>query len=518
MKKYLKILGISALFGLMTLPVYADSYSEIKDQMNVGDVIIGNTLFSKDTFISANRAAKAGALYAKNNGTNLETYKYIGQGMWYVYDDSVGTFVAVKDNDKISNIENSLNINYINNKPLTYKIKAKDGNFYVLRKDNSLELLNFENSEQEENFIDMSYFLGDPICEDCNVTIDYGDVADLINFDQQNQILTCTYGAEFKFGVTYENGDTSTMVGSCGYKPLDFEMTDIKNLSVTPIKLESISISDASPAAYKNNSKVKLVSDVYGYNNQLTYLGDLESFEAPIYGMNLLGKWIVLDLQFAEGNSTLGYQVYTTSKVNYRTLNAEGNIIRLYVDATDLDKKVYFAVVSGGGDYTNFALEITKIAEDYSINLDTNIYEELNLIQRRNMDSVSYFVEESNEFTYYDRDNKKLYVNPPMYGYFRDDEGIKHYQIINNGESYETRMDLLIGILEYKTNGSTLFIPVFKEQLKDLKNNSVLTNSNNSDFKLMYFNGEVSEEQQGYFDELKNLGVTIKDVTNQFYE
>lgn len=84
-----------------------------------GDVIIGNTVFHSDVWISASRASKAGSLYTKINGkTDIKTYYFaadLGDSeLWYVYNDDIEAYEML-DDEELEEVKNNLEVLFNNN-------------------------------------------------------------------------------------------------------------------------------------------------------------------------------------------------------------------------------------------------------------------------------------------------------------------------------------------------------------------------------------------------------------------
>ena len=84
-----------------------------------GDIVIGNTVFHEDTWISAARASKAGALFTRNNigDTNIYIYYYVNDNIIYVYNENEEKYNLLSE-EEISNLNTNLNIYYENNEGL----------------------------------------------------------------------------------------------------------------------------------------------------------------------------------------------------------------------------------------------------------------------------------------------------------------------------------------------------------------------------------------------------------------
>ena len=120
MKKVIRKIVLSLFMFFCTFVVVnADS---LYDNLQSGDIIIGNTTFRSGTWVSTTRASKAGALFNQNTGsTNLKTYFYVNKNLWYELNDATDEYRMLSSSE-ISEIENNLKIFYENNSglPKTY--------------------------------------------------------------------------------------------------------------------------------------------------------------------------------------------------------------------------------------------------------------------------------------------------------------------------------------------------------------------------------------------------------------
>lgn len=101
--------------------------ASLESVIGPGDIIIGNTVFRADDWISASRASKAGALYAMNTGeTDVRVFYYDDMEEWYEYNDTTSKYELITE-PTLSELGDIINVYYDNNEPLvnTYESYVK---------------------------------------------------------------------------------------------------------------------------------------------------------------------------------------------------------------------------------------------------------------------------------------------------------------------------------------------------------------------------------------------------------
>ena len=181
------ILGFIMLF-VCGISVNAASLDSV---IEPGDIIIGNTVFRADDWISASRASKAGALYAMNTGnTDVRVFYYDDFEEWYEYNDELLKYELVKEPTLIE-LENIIEIYYDNNEPLVhtyesyveYEYDEESDEEYIIDSNSVFQLFYVF----DENYLKL---------EDDNVILDF-----------ENETITCPYGYVFDFSYEYEESD-----------------------------------------------------------------------------------------------------------------------------------------------------------------------------------------------------------------------------------------------------------------------------------------------------------------------
>ena len=209
------------------------------NDLSSGDIVIGNTRFKSGTWVSASRAAKAGALYTNNTGnTDLNTYLYINPVVIYVYDDTIENYKLLNSNE-IVNLEIEMNIYYENNVPLvnTYESYVE----YEYDEETGEEMINAFNMVFE--FYDFLPELGEIMVDDPEVELDY-----------TNQTITCPYDKTFEFQVVRDN-EGMDYIGYCGLDEFDFIFADdarMESIQVDNIEVSNIQNENQSKISFEN--------------------------------------------------------------------------------------------------------------------------------------------------------------------------------------------------------------------------------------------------------------------------
>ena len=339
MKKIIKNLVLSfILFFSFTCFVNAEG---IYDYLDSEDIIIGNTIFKTDTWISANRAAKAGALYAKNmEDTNVYTLLYIDEDLWFIYDEDEEEYTQL-DQETIALVEEYLSLYYINNEPMLHTYNAY-----------------YEETEEEPITNDAYWFL-DMYGSEYGVEFD----DDEVTVDLDNGTITCPYEKEFDF--TLDNGSVNG-VGVCGLDDFYFYYVHNEPESV-PLELESIVLSEEGENqdkvteldSYSNKNKnIKITSPFDQTGNEWEDKTEISfdvEFNQNVYQWNL----------FQSGNVDYNVEPTSDSNVLRVTLNiddTQNNSIRFaYIDNLSNTYEIFIINIEAL-DLPDFDLRISDIS------------------------------------------------------------------------------------------------------------------------------------------------------------
>lgn len=328
-KRSIKLFLLTCIIGLSSLiNVNADT---LYDKISPGDVIIGNTVFKGNTWISANRAAEAGSLYTLNTGEiNRNTYLYDDLEDWYKYNNDTEKYELLSSLE-VSEIQDIIHIYYENNKPLIntyesyveYEYDEEYDENYIL---DANDVYLFYNEMYGEIFLEDE--------TDENVKLDY-----------ENETITCPYHYVFDFKVV-ANDEAENFKGICGIN--DFEYVYEEEYNLEEISIESIELTSKSD--YPNLLNQDKVDFSDGYIEVLDEL-EVVSYEGnnEYYPIAFEGKYIAFDITFSENNN-----VYYYSLMERYVLSNGENYYTEYIDDTTL--RLFLPVDSYGNSSYSFLL------------------------------------------------------------------------------------------------------------------------------------------------------------------
>lgn len=322
------IIGFIVLF-VCILNVQAANLEEL---IEPGDIIIGNTVFRADDWISASRASKAGALYAMNTGeTDVRVFYYDDMEEWYEYSDATSKYELVKE-PTLSELSDIIDVYYDNNEPLvnTYESYAEYDDESVI---------------MDANYVYMFFnnFYGDIFVNDEDVEIDY-----------DNETITCSYGKVFDFEVV-SNNETEKFKGICGTKEFTIETEEEYNYE--KLEIESIELVNALEDENLINQE-KVMLDYYTSNDHYSF-ADIyinEELEETLPSLAPISStYVAVDIKL-KGESK--YELIHDINDAYVLLEGEDSI-RLYLTADSY----------GFSDYT-----LTLLDYKYGTFEEVNIY------------------------------------------------------------------------------------------------------------------------------------------------
>lgn len=302
-KRSIKLFLLTCIIGLSSLiNVNADA---LYDKISPGDVIIGNTVFKSNTWISANRAAEAGSLYTLNTGeVNKNTYLYDDLEDWYKYNNDTEKYELLSSLE-VSEIQDIIHIYYENNKPLVNIYES----YSLIEGDELLEandVFRFYNSLYGEIFLEDE--------TDENVKLDY-----------ENETITCPYHYVFDFQVV-ANNEPVNFKGICGIEGFSFELEDYYENE--RIEIESIELVDAEENSdLLNQGKIDF-EHYDSVNNYVTINEELEEYLPDLAGKS--GAYVAFDINIS-GNSSYRIVDKNFNDKNFSIVGYEG-YIRLYLE------------------------------------------------------------------------------------------------------------------------------------------------------------------------------------------
>ena len=302
-KRSIKLFLLTCIISLSSLiNVNADA---LYDKISPGDVIIGNTVFKSNTWISANRAAEAGSLYTLNTGeVNKNTYLYDDLEDWYKYNNDTEKYELLSSLE-VSEIQDIIHIYYENNKPLVKTYES----YSLIEGDELLEandVFRFYNSLYGEIFLEDE--------TDENVKLDY-----------ENETITCPYQYVFNFQVV-ANNEPVNFIGICGVDDFSFELED--NYNQEKIEIESIELVDAEGNPdLLNQSKVDF-EHYDSLNNYVTINEELEEYLPNLAGKS--GAYVAFDINIS-GNSSYRIVERDFSDKDFSIIGYDDHI-RLYLE------------------------------------------------------------------------------------------------------------------------------------------------------------------------------------------
>lgn len=295
--------------------------ASLESVIEPGDIIIGNTVFRADDWISASRASKAGALYAMNTGeTDVRVFYYDDMEEWYEYNDTTSKYELITE-PTLSELGDIINVYYDNNEPLVntyesyvkYEYDEEYDEYYPSESNRVFELFYvFDESNLK--------------LEDENVILDF-----------ENETITCPYGYVFDFSDEYEEGKIEKYKGICGVDEFKFESEEdynYKKLEIENIELVSVSEDenlinqDRVTLDYHNPNDFYSFADIY-INEELEET--LPSL-APISS-----TYVAVDIKL-KGESN--YELLHDIDEAYAILEDKSSI-RLYLTADDYGYKYY---------------------------------------------------------------------------------------------------------------------------------------------------------------------------------
>lgn len=288
-KKVLMAFIMFFAFGMTTNALSSSILSK-------GDIVIGNTVFHEDTWISAARASKAGALFTKNNigDTNIYIYYYVNDNLIYVYNESEEKYNLLSE-EEINNLNTNLNIYYENNEGLLNTYQKTD------EEDDSVDIL-------------LNYVTDD---ENYNIELDDKNVV----VDTTNETITCPYEYEFTFKVNFKNAveseSSEQFYGYCGINGFTLVNEYEKNLA----PLDVVSVELASDENFINQNKLEYNGSYYKINDNLQ--------EFMVDGQT--GKYVVFDITLNENSVQPEVYENNYSNMNVKTKYIGKNKVRCFI-------------------------------------------------------------------------------------------------------------------------------------------------------------------------------------------
>lgn len=320
------------------------------DIVEPGDIIIGNTVFRSDDWISATRSSKAGALYYENTGeTDVRVFYYDDLGDWYEYNDSTSKYELIIE-PTLSELEDIINIYYDNNIAILHN--------YDYPYDYSLYLSNGEIRRVSSN----------------NVTF-------------KDTYISCPYGEWFEFDFyNFDIYERETYEGFCGFDGnFEFWLKDdsfYSNLNIMKIT-KGYGTNNDSNILNVYYEKEDLLND-----NNLIQISVLDTLQNSSEGYDFgEGKFIALNIKFDNNydnneDTTLSdvsgktYNIYSSSNVNY-SVNEYGIIgqFTLYLDLSSFEDSADFVIIDEHGNYETITIRYALFNEDNYISADVESIE-----------------------------------------------------------------------------------------------------------------------------------------------
>lgn len=486
-----RIIGLCCTLIVISLSLIINASADtIYNKLQPGDIVIGRTLF-RNTWISSNRAAVAGALYREvTEEIDIKTYKYVstvnGKKIWYVLEDN-NNYKLLSDRE-VEELENNLYINYNNNEPIVHTY----------------------NKEESVDFFDTFY--GEKTYRE--IKADNED----FKIYENSKTLTCPYGLDFSFTARDTNNKITYYKGYCGLDDVFyFSMIDGSSSgtgSSGSSSINRVSIVDiTTPQYYSSEKETKNYSNIINFKYRkdgigmhfvnVGLFGKLEKFE--LYSKK--GSWITLDIKL-DGEKTSS--LYTSSYIEYfvdSSLNIDNNTIRVHINADTLLPSQYinFIFTDSNGYSSSLHIQFNFYNEN-KIYLNTNKYERYDY-------SVSNGFRLINEKNYneyyslfYNKIARELYVSNSTYKELIScDDGLK--LISSNSNSNYDLKDLSLIVIykkqsynyDYITRDKFLNFLTENDTLKDY----ILTAS---DIKIYYFfKDDITKEEQEHLEYLDSF-------------
>lgn len=503
MKKVIRKIVLSLFMFFCTFVVVnADS---LYDNLQSGDIIIGNTTFRSGTWVSTTRASKAGALFNQNTGsTNLKTYFYVNKNLWYELNDATDEYRMLSSSE-ISEIENNLQIFYENNNGLskTYLKNSDDGAGLILDYATNNDGVDFK-------------------LDDANVKI-----------DKVNETVSCPIDYEFSFNVAFKYGENpntrETYYGKCGINGLSvIAETEKKS---TPLNIISVEL--ATDEEFVNQNKVNFNGNFYEITNSL---GEFE-----VDGRK--GKYIVFDVTLDENNLRPSVYGNNYSNTNVMMKFLSNNKIRFFIDTDTYNTySGNFVLIDGfynkyeslsiyirGKEKSNYNLSISEIKPS-ELNIKNNNQskiKELKTIVNDNYQSKQYHyytIGTMNVYSINDSSIAEWIATDVIFN-----EGVD-YDALNvnisgddNSYYYEKLSDRLrIYISNGNNNNKYNYISVSITDLSTNGNNRVyfgLSMSNYKDYNYVDYAEENNKLVEFDTSDINNISlVTIPSNYSSYYE
>ena len=260
-KNILKFISLS-LFVFFGSMLTVSAGTTVLENVFPGDIVIGNSVFTSGTWISATKASKAGSLYTLNTGdVNVKTYINIYDELWYELDADTDEYRALSIEEVDELLENH-NIYYTDGDPVmvTYPIKQENSYIEIL--------LSGPATVYDESLVFDS--------ETRSVTCDYGEVYKIEDWDLTSNTLMMTYDLKC---------DENLMIHDEGYY-------DAKPIEVVSVSIPSNPENSYLGIEFTNQDKVTLKYDE-------TYNSIIISLNEKIDSSN---PYIAFDIKLADGN------------------------------------------------------------------------------------------------------------------------------------------------------------------------------------------------------------------------
>ena len=303
------------IIGLIFVCAINVNATKLEEMIEPGDIVIGNTVFRSDDWISASRASKAGALYAMNNGaTDVRVFYYDEFEDWYEYNDKTLKYELIKE-PTLSKLGDIIKVYYDNNEPLTNTYES-----YV----------EYEYDEISEEYYPMEFNRVFTLFNSESAEIKIND--EKIKLDYDNKTISCPFGYTFRFEIQNEDMNTK-YIGICGFDEFKYESEEEYNLE--KLKIESIElVSSSEDEILVNQDKVVVESNGDGYFN-ISVKEELEDIFLPQTGMS--STYVAFDVKFT-GKAL--YEFLHNLRDPYYMYYGE-NYVRLYLTIDTYNSNVY---------------------------------------------------------------------------------------------------------------------------------------------------------------------------------
>lgn len=481
-------------FVLSIMCVLSVNAASLESIVEPGDIIIGNTVFRSDDWISATRSSKAGALYSMNTGeTEVRVFYYDDFEDWYEYNDATSKYELITV-PTLSELGDIINIYYDNNEPLE--------NTYVSSYDEELEIGN-------DVFGFFNYLYGDIFVEDEEVIIDY-----------ENETITCPYQKVFDFEVV-ENNEPMEFKGVCGVDDFEFYPSEFYNLQ--KMKIVNIEKTDSRDELI-NQDKVDFEYDSYDYirfqiNEPIEETSVNIAYDENS-GEELFGNIFAFDITFEENNVCYMYEFMSMDPYiqNYTVHCLDDNTMRVYLDLQSYGN-TYFSFM-----LLDYEFEAYKNINIYSDGLDMPMKEITFDENATTNNSTIYSIIEENEVDEYGQ----VHVNVNTIGNFETNshDGVegKWIAIDFMFENYVPEHQVSVNAYqdfnsyEHLGDGVRVYLNMDNEQHKQIPLNIHVSYNNNATTYYLHINNfEEDKYIENFTSPIEKIYVDMVNEDNSFY-